>query len=57
MTEGQVVYGSDAGEVAAPRRGRRPAPTAESSGVAQSVVGAPPSDQVAAGQEPENPAG
>ncbi len=56
MTEGQVVYGSDTGgSGAAP--GTSPGPTAESSGVAQSVPGARPTDQVAAGQEPENPAG
>ena len=51
MTEGQVVYGSgDDGEGAAP--GTSPGPTGESSGVAQSVVGARPSDQVAAGEDP-----
>jgi hypothetical protein len=58
MTEGQVVYGSDAGgsggSGAAP--GTSPGATAGSSGVAQSVPGARPTDQVAAGQEPENPA-
>jgi hypothetical protein len=56
MTEGQVVYGSDAaGSGAAP--GTSPGATGESSGVAQSVPGARPIDQGAAGQEPENPAG
>ena len=56
MTEGQVVSGSDAGgSGAAP--GASPGATPESSGVAQSVPGARPTDQVAAGQEPENPAG
>jgi hypothetical protein len=56
MTEGQVAYGSDAGgSGAAP--GTSPGATPESSGVAQSVPGARPTDQVAAGQEPENPAG
>jgi hypothetical protein len=52
MTEGQVVYGSSGDDDgAAP--GTSPAPTEQSSGVAQSVVGARPSDQVAAGEEPE----
>ena len=56
MTEGQVVHGSDpGGSGAAP--GTSPGATAESSGVAQSVPGARPTDQVAAGQDPENPAG
>ncbi|TFV72235.1 hypothetical protein E4P39_17240 [Blastococcus sp. CT_GayMR19] len=56
MTEGQVVYGSDAeGSGAAP--GTSPGATPESSGVAQSVPGARRTDQVAAGQEPETPAG
>ena len=56
MTEGQVAYGSDAGDSgAAP--GTSPGATPESSGVAQSVPGARPTDRVAAGQEPENPAG
>ena len=56
MTEGQVVFGSDAeGSGAAP--GTSPGATPESSGVAQSVPGARPTDQVAAGQEPETPAG
>jgi hypothetical protein len=56
MTEGQVAYGSDTGgSGAAP--GASPGATPESSGVAQSVPGARPTDQVAAGQEPENPAG
>ena len=56
MTEGQVAYGSDAGgSGAAP--GTSPGATPESSGVAQSVPGARATDQVAAGQEPENPAG
>ena len=51
MTEGQVVYGSGGGDDgAAP--GTSPAPTEQSSGVAQSVVGARPSDEVAAGEEP-----
>ena len=59
MTEGQVVYGSDAsstdaGSGAAP--GASPGATGESSGVAQSVPGARPTDQVAAGRDPENPA-
>jgi hypothetical protein len=58
MTEGQVVYGSD-GEDDAPSAApsAAPGPTAASSGVAQSVVGARASDQVAAGEEPDNPAG
>ena len=55
MTEGQVAYGS--GEESADSDGASPGPTAESSGVAQSVVGARASDQVAAGDEPEHPAG
>jgi hypothetical protein len=51
MTEGQVVLGSSSGSgQAAP--GASPGPTEESSGVAQSVVGARASDQVAAGEEP-----
>ncbi len=50
MTEGQVVRGGgDGGESAAP--GTSPAPTEQSSGVAQSVVGARPSDEVAAGED------
>jgi hypothetical protein len=50
MTEGQVVYGSGGGEGgAAP--GTTPGPTGESSGVAQSVVGARPSDEMAAGED------
>ncbi len=52
MTEGQVVYGNDSGEQggsAAP--GTTPGPTGESSGVAQSVVGARPSDEMAAGHD------
>ena len=50
MTEGQVVRGGgDGGESAAP--GTSPAPTEQSSGVAQSVVGARPSDQMAAGED------
>jgi hypothetical protein len=52
MTEGQVVYGNDGGEEggsAAP--GTTPGPTGESSGVAQSVVGARPSDEMAAGDD------
>ena len=56
MTEGQVVYGKDtAGSGAAP--GTSPGATGESSGVAQSVAGARPTDQAAAGPEPDNPAG
>jgi hypothetical protein len=56
MTEGQVVHGSDpAGSGAAP--GTSLGATAESSGVAQSVPGARPTDQVAAGQDPGNPTG
>ncbi len=56
MTEGQVVHGSDAGgSGAAP--GTSAGATPETSGVAQSVPGARPTDQVAAGQEPESPAG
>ena len=56
MTEGQVAYGSDAGgSGAAP--GTSPGATPESSGVAQSAPGARRSDQLAAGQEPENPTG
>ena len=51
MTEGQVVYGSGGDDDAA-APGTSPAPTEQSSGVAQSVVGARPSDQVAAGEEP-----
>ncbi len=47
MTEDQVVYGSDGGggsdEAAAP--GTSPGATGESSGVAQSVPGARPTDQ------------
>jgi hypothetical protein len=46
MTEGQVVYGSDAtegGGSAAP--GTSPGPTDSSSGVAQSVPGARPIDE------------
>ena len=51
MTEGQVVYGRGGDDDgAAP--GTSPAPTEQSSGVAQSVTGARPSDQVAAGEEP-----
>jgi hypothetical protein len=58
MTEGQVAYGSGGGDEAASDAGNpSPGPTAQSSGVAQSVVGARASDQVAAGDEPENPAG
>lgn len=50
MTEGQVVYGSGGeNEGAAP--GTSAGPTAESSGVAQSVVGARPSDEMAAGED------
>ena len=53
MTEGQVAYGSDGGPgdsgSAAP--GTTPGPTGESSGVAQSVAGARPSDEVAAGED------
>ena len=53
MTEGQVVYGSDAagagaGEAA---EGTTPAATESSSGVAQSVVGGRTSDRVASGDE------
>jgi hypothetical protein len=56
MTEGQVVHGSDRGASgAAP--GTSPGATGQSSGVAQSVPGARPTDQVAAGQDPDNPAG
>jgi hypothetical protein len=56
MTEGQLVHGGDpAGSGAAP--GRSAGATPESSGVAQSVPGARPTDRVAAGQEPETPAG
>jgi hypothetical protein len=51
MTEGQVVLGSAGGDDAA-APGASPAPTEESSGVAQSVVGARASDEVAAGEEP-----
>jgi hypothetical protein len=44
MTEGQVVYGSGSGgETAAP--GTSPAPTEQSSGVAQSGTGARPIDE------------
>jgi hypothetical protein len=57
MTEGQVVHGSDTGGSGAAAPGTSPGATAESSGVAQSVPGARSTDQVAAGQEPENPAG
>jgi len=50
MTEGQVVLGGGGDdESAAP--GASPAPTGQSSGVAQSVVGARASDQVAAGED------
>ena len=50
MTEGQVVYGNGGDDDgAAP--GTSPAPTEQSSGVAQSVVGARPSDQIAAGED------
>ncbi len=51
MTEGQVVHGdggSGGSGSAAP--GTAPGPTAESSGVAQSVVGGRPADDVAAGE-------
>ena len=52
MTEGQVVSAT-AGTTPSPRhRATSPAPTEQSSGVAQSVVGARPSDEVAAGEEP-----
>jgi hypothetical protein len=54
MTEGQVVHGSG-GDDGAPSAA--PGPTEVSSGVAQSVVGARASDQVAAGEEPDSPAG
>jgi hypothetical protein len=54
MTEGQVVYGSAGGTDATEAS---PAPSEHSSGVAQSVVGARASDRVAAGDDPENPAG
>jgi hypothetical protein len=57
MTEGQVVYGSDTEGSGAAAPGTSPGATPESSGVAQSVPGARPTDRVAAGQEPENPAG
>ena len=51
MTEGQVVYGSGGDDDgAAP--GTSPAPTDQSSGVAQSQTGARPSDQGAAGEDP-----
>jgi hypothetical protein len=43
MTEGQVVHGSEDDDPAAPAAS--PGPTEESSGVAQSVVGARPIDQ------------
>ena len=50
MTEGQVVYGIGGDdEAAAP--GASPGPTEESSGVAQSVVGARTSDEVAADED------
>jgi hypothetical protein len=51
MTEGQVAYGSAAGGAGAAAPGRSPGATAESSGVAQSVPGARPTDQVASGDE------
>jgi hypothetical protein len=50
MTEGQVVYGSgSSGGDAVP--GTSPAPTEQSSGVAQSVVGGRTPDRVASGDE------
>jgi hypothetical protein len=52
MTEGQVVYG-EGEQAAAPAPGTAPAPTEQSSGIAQSAVGARASDRVAAGEEPE----
>ena len=57
MTEGQVVHGSDAGGSGSAAPGTSPGATAQSSGVAQSVPGTRPTDQVAAGQDPENSAG
>lgn len=52
MTEGQVVYG-EGEQSAQPAPGSAPAPTEQSSGIAQSAVGPRASDQVAAGEEPE----
>jgi hypothetical protein len=53
MTEGQVVHGDggggSGGGSAAP--GTAPGPTAESSGVAQSVVSGRPSDDTPAGED------
>ena len=50
MTEGQVVYGSGGDDDgAAP--GTSQAPTGQSSGVAQSVVGARASDRIAAAED------
>jgi hypothetical protein len=52
MTEGQVVYGSEgSGEGGSAAPGTSPGPTADSSGVAQSVVAGRPSDDIAAGED------
>ena len=56
MTEGQVVYGSDATGSGAgePAEGTTPAATESSSGVAQSVVAGRTSDRVASGDETDS---